>query len=74
MGLIAGFQFSSEHALLLCGLAGLYYVAVTIANYARLRSFPGPRWTGVSNWPHSRAMLAGNCHEWYAQVNRTHGE
>lgn len=56
----------------LCGLAVLY-VLKTITTYTRLRQFRGPRWTGISNWPHSIAMLRGKCHEWYAEVNQKYG-
>jgi hypothetical protein len=71
MGLIAA--LSGQSALLLCGVLGLYYVVRVIANYAKLRKFRGPAWTGVSNWPHSMAMLSLNCHEWYAEVSRKYG-
>lgn len=57
---------------LLCGLLGLYIFKV-ITTYAKLRQFQGPSWTGISNLPHSIAMLGGNCHEWYARVNKKHG-
>jgi hypothetical protein len=57
---------------LLCSLLGLY-VYRTIMMYAKLREFRGPSWTGISNWPHSMAMLGGNCHEWYAEVNKKYG-
>ena len=52
----------------------LLYVLRTISTYARLQQFRGPRWTGISNWPHSIAMLRGNCHEWYAAVNKKYGK
>jgi hypothetical protein len=71
MGLITA--LSGQSAVLLCGVLGCYYVVRVIANYAKLRKFPGPAWTGVSSWPHSRAMLRLNCHEWYAEVNRKYG-
>lgn len=41
--------------------------------YAKLMQFRGPLGTGISNWPHSMAMLRGNCHEWYAEVNKKYG-
>ncbi|KAL4744767.1 hypothetical protein BDW72DRAFT_74740 [Aspergillus terricola var. indicus] len=62
-----------EHAVtLLCGLLALYVLRV-IMTYAKLARFRGPAWTGISNWPHSIAMLRGNCHEWYAQANEKNG-
>lgn len=59
-------------ATVLCGLLGLYLFRV-ITTYGKLRQFQGPSWTGISNLPHSIAMLGGNCHEWYALVNKKHG-
>ncbi|KAL4974569.1 cytochrome P450 [Aspergillus desertorum] len=62
-----------EHAVtLLCGLLA-FYVFKIVTTYAKLARFRGPSWTGISNWPHSIAMLRGNCHEWYAQANEKHG-
>ncbi|KAJ6080543.1 hypothetical protein N7467_010296 [Penicillium canescens] len=46
------------------------YIYRTIMTYAKLREFRGPSWTGISNWPYSMAMLRGNCHEWYIEVNK----
>ncbi|KAL4866245.1 hypothetical protein BDV12DRAFT_173125 [Aspergillus spectabilis] len=63
---------SGQILTLLCGLIGLY-VLNTIKIYAKLRQFRGPRWTGISNWPHSIAMLRGHCHEWYAEVSKEYG-
>lgn len=63
---------SGQAVTLLCGLLGLYIFRI-ITTYAKLRQFRGPSWTGISNWPHSMAMLRGNCHEWYAEVNKKHG-
>ncbi|OAQ90363.1 cytochrome P450 52A11 [Purpureocillium lilacinum] len=54
--------------------AVLAFLAVRCAAaYLRLRQFGGPRWTGVSNWPHSVAMLQNRCHEWYEEANRKYG-
>ncbi|KAK0384024.1 hypothetical protein NLU13_8113 [Sarocladium strictum] len=39
----------------------------------KLAKFPGPWLTNFSHIPHSRAMLSGDCHEWYAQVTREFG-
>ncbi|CAI7583618.1 unnamed protein product [Penicillium glandicola] len=61
------------HAMtLLYGLLTLYIFRV-LTNYVKLRQFRGPLGTGISNWPHSMAMLRGNCHEWYAEVSKKHG-
>ncbi|KAL6232017.1 hypothetical protein BDW75DRAFT_29334 [Aspergillus navahoensis] len=57
---------------LLCGLLALY-IFRKIMTYAKLARFGGPSWTGISGWPHSMAMLRGNCHEWYALANEKHG-
>jgi hypothetical protein len=62
-----------EHAVpLLCGLLAFYFFRM-IKTYAKLARFRGPAWTGISNWPHSIAMLRGNCHEFYAQANEKYG-
>lgn len=63
---------SGQAVVLLCGLLGLYIVRL-ITRYAKLMQFRGPSGTGISNWPHSMAMLRGNCHEWYAAINKKHG-
>lgn len=63
---------SVQAVMLLGGLLSLYIFKI-ITGYARLRQFRGPSWTGISNWPHSIAILGGNCHEWYAEVNNKHG-
>lgn len=57
---------------LVLGLVGIY-IARLIWQFVKLRRFPGPRWTGLSNIPHSRAMLDGECHKWYADVSRKYG-
>ncbi|KAL2864022.1 cytochrome P450 [Aspergillus lucknowensis] len=62
----------SHVTTLLCGLLAFYVLGIITA-YAKLRQFRGPRWTGISNWPHSLAMLSGRCHEWYAEVSNKHG-
>ncbi|KHO01514.1 Cytochrome P450 [Metarhizium album ARSEF 1941] len=61
-----------ELALLALGLVGLYMVKLTW-HFVKLRRFPGPPCTGISNIPHSRAMLRGECHKWYADVSRKYG-
>lgn len=55
------------------GLIGLYILRLTW-QFFKLRRFAGPPWTGLSNVPHSRAMLHGDCHRWYADVNRKYGQ
>ncbi|KPM39018.1 hypothetical protein AK830_g7543 [Neonectria ditissima] len=63
----------SDHIVLLsCGLVVLF-IANKLVVYAKLRQFRGPRWTGVSDWPHSTAMLQSRCHEWYEETNRKYG-
>ena len=64
---------SGPSALLVGGVLVLYYIVSVIANYAKLKKFRGPAWTGVSSWPHSMAMLSLNCHKWYAAVNKKYG-
>ncbi|KAH6677016.1 cytochrome P450 71A20 [Plectosphaerella plurivora] len=39
----------------------------------RLAGLPGPWATAVSHVPHSRAMLSGDCHSWYAQISKKYG-
>ncbi|KAJ5578132.1 uncharacterized protein N7459_007096 [Penicillium hispanicum] len=63
---------SGQAVVLLCGLLGLYIVRL-IARYVKLMHFGGPSGSGISNWPHSMAMLRGNCHVWYADANKKHG-
>lgn len=56
-------------------IVGLIAISIfkAITRYTKLRHFPGPRWTAISDWPHSLAMLRGNCHKWYADVSEKHG-
>lgn len=70
MGILAA--LSKHTAPLLCGLLGLYIISKIVV-YARLRRFAGPAWTGFTDWPHSRAMLRNNCHEWYAGISERYG-
>ncbi|KZL73725.1 cytochrome P450 [Colletotrichum tofieldiae] len=49
------------------------YIARRITQYAKLRHFGGPWWTGITHLPHSRAMVTPNCHEWYAEMNEKYG-
>ncbi|KAK1763965.1 Pisatin demethylase [Phialemonium atrogriseum] len=57
---------------LVCGLLGLYIVRAIVI-YAKLRQFGGPLLASFTDWPHSKAMLRNNCHEWYGEVNRKYG-
>lgn len=57
---------------ILLGFLSLYIVR-TVWLFARLRHFSGPFLAGFSDWPHSKAMLQNNCHEWYAKVIKEHG-
>lgn len=63
---------SGQAVMLICGLLTLYILRI-ITRYAELVQFRGPSWTGISNWPHSIAILGGNCHKWYAEVSNKHG-
>ncbi|KAL4907041.1 hypothetical protein BDW74DRAFT_150154 [Aspergillus multicolor] len=65
-------SLSGSIGALICGVVGLYIFS-TITIYAKLRQFKGPSWTGISDWPHSLAMLGGHCHEWYAAVSKQYG-
>ncbi|KAJ6437134.1 cytochrome P450 52A11 [Purpureocillium lavendulum] len=80
MGILAALTGGPPAAVPLPPLAVLAVVAVlgllavrTAAAYFRLRQFAGPRWTGISSWPHSKAMLENRCHEWYEEANRKCG-
>ncbi|KAI6294413.1 hypothetical protein MCOR10_006195 [Pyricularia oryzae] len=55
------------------GIAIASYAVWTIVSYRRLSHIPGPRWTGVSNIPHSLAFLSGECHKWYHAASNKHG-
>lgn len=70
---MAGATLFSQAVIPLCVLLGLYFFKI-ISTYTKLMQFRGPLWTGISNWPHSIALLRENCHEWYAEVNEKHGE
>lgn len=56
----------------LLGFLVVVYFVNKLVVYARLRQFRGPRWTGLTDLPHSKAMLH-NCHEWYADVSDKYG-
>ncbi|KAK5994306.1 Cytochrome P450 monooxygenase ABA1 [Cladobotryum mycophilum] len=63
----------SKNAGPILGLVVGLYIINKIYVFYRLREFKGPFWAGFSDWPHSNAMLRGNCDEWYAEVNEKHG-
>ena len=50
------------------------YLAGKIWTYARLRRFRGEPWTGLTDIPHSLAMLRGDCHTWYADTCNKYGQ
>ena len=62
-----------DHVVPLAGAAAIFFVLRTVWLFARLRRFGGSVLVGVSEWPHSRALLSGNGHEWYAQANEMYG-
>lgn len=59
-------------AIIVCALIAVS-IFKAITRYTKLRHFPGPRWTAISDWPHSLAMLSGDCHKWYADVSEKYG-
>lgn len=70
MGPVA--SLSENVTLIVCALVAAFLVHRTVV-YARLRRFRGPRWTGWTDWPHSRAIMGKTCHEWYAAVSDEYG-
>ncbi|KAH7304718.1 cytochrome P450 [Stachybotrys elegans] len=54
------------------GAASLYLLR-SLWSYLRLRRFKGPLAAGFTNLLHSRAMISGRCHEWYAEMNAKYG-
>ncbi|KAF9874182.1 pisatin demethylase [Colletotrichum karsti] len=58
---------------ILGGLLCLYFVVNRLIVFVKLRKFGGPRWTGITHWPHSKQILGNNVHEWYAEVNEKYG-
>lgn len=61
----------SLSTVILCSLITICIFSIT--RYTKLRHFPGPQWTAISDWPHSLAMLSGNCHKWYGDVSEKYG-
>ena len=62
--------------LLLWGLLGglvSFYVLKAFVTYFRTRRFPGPFWTTFSGFPHARAMLGAQVHEWYGEISEKYG-
>jgi hypothetical protein len=68
------FGFSSGYVLL-AALGG--WLAVNVARRLllciRLAALPGPWASNFTHMPHSKAMLSGDCHNWYAQISKKHG-
>lgn len=54
------------------GLVAVYVVR-KVMTYVKLRRFPGPRFTGLSDLPHHIAMLSRNVQDWYADVGEKYG-
>jgi hypothetical protein len=53
--------------------AGSLYLLRSIWTYLRLRRFNGPFLACFTNLLHSKAMISGACHEWYAEMNTRFG-
>ena len=51
----------------------ILYLLRKVAIYTKLRQFGGPIGTGISDWPHSKALLSPNCHEWYESISKQYG-
>lgn len=39
----------------------------------KVAKFPGPWLTSFSHMPHSKAMLSGDVHNWYAKISQDYG-
>jgi hypothetical protein len=52
----------------------IFYVLRRLWAYSKLRRFDGSPWAALSDIPHSRAMLAGDCHLFYAKANQKYGQ
>lgn len=64
---------ASEYGLLLISAAVVVYLVKAFQVYVRLRHFDGPFWAGISDWPHSRAMMNNTSHDWYADITEKYG-
>ncbi|KAK1722483.1 hypothetical protein CaCOL14_006198 [Colletotrichum acutatum] len=67
-GTLLGKAAAPALAFLLC-----WCVVRRAALYVKLRHLGGPWWSGLTHWPHSKAIISSNCHEWYADVNEKYG-
>src|SRR5688572_19818399 len=73
MGILGlGFTPASIIVAVLAGWIGVGIVRRLLLRH-RLTKFRGPWLTEFSHIPHSRAMLGGDCHNWYAQINQEYG-
>ncbi|KXH42947.1 cytochrome P450 [Colletotrichum simmondsii] len=63
-GTLLGKAAAPALAVLLC-----WCVVRRAALYVKLRHLGGPWWSGLTHWPHSKAIISPNCHEWYADIN-----
>jgi hypothetical protein len=52
----------------------IFYILRRLWAYSKLRRFHGSPWTALSDIPHSRAMLGGDCHLFYAKANQKYGQ
>ncbi|KAM3064749.1 hypothetical protein ACMFMG_012063 [Clarireedia jacksonii] len=57
---------------LLFALFSLYIIR-RLWEFLRLRHIAGPFWAGLSGWPHTKALLQNDCHQWYANVCNEYG-
>ncbi|KAH7374639.1 cytochrome P450 [Plectosphaerella cucumerina] len=69
---IFGFSLT---CLLVAALGGWLAVRVVrrLLLCIRLAALPGPWSSNFTHLPHSKAMLSGDCHTWYAQISKKHG-
>lgn len=69
---IFGFSLGYVAAAALAGWAAVAVVRRLLL-IIRLAGVPGPWATHFTHMPHSRAMLGGECHNWYAEMSRKYG-
>lgn len=67
-GTLLGRAAAPALAFLLC-----WCVVRRAALHFKLRHLGGPWWSGLTHWPHSKAIISPNCHEWYADINERYG-
>ncbi|OCL03164.1 pisatin demethylase [Glonium stellatum] len=65
--------FSQQPLYLVISAVALYFTADRCRQYWRLRRFKGPFSTGISWIWHSRAVVSGNAHKYYGDVNEKCG-